>query len=367
MNPLLPSNLKKIVIKIGSAVLTEEEYGINREVIENIAFQVRWLKDLFNSKFVIVSSGAIAYGKIKLGFKKSVLSLPEKQALASVGQADLIKAYEEVFQKEGFMVSQVLLTQDDLCRREKFLNAKKTLATLLKWEVIPIINENDTVATQEIKFGDNDILSAFVSGVVEADFLIILSEVDALYTKDPRFYQDAEKIFEVKEIDEEIFKMAGEKPGKFGRGGMLSKLKAAKIATSMGIPVLLLSGKERDSIIKFFKGEKIGTFFYARARELPMRKLWIKYYTRPEGEIIIDEGASKALISNGKSLLLAGICGVVGTFKKGDCVDCVNERREKIARGIVNFSSYEIENLLKLKNSLKIDKEIIHRDNLVLL
>ncbi len=360
----LLKKVKKVVIKVGSAVITEEDQGLNYEVLRSL---VQDIKEIFNRgcKIVLVSSGAIACGRCKLGLKKSVVSLAEKQALASIGQAALIQAYEELFQPYNIKVAQILLTSQDLSQRERYLNAKKTFQTLLKWGILPVVNENDTVATEEIKFGDNDVLSALVAGTVEADFLLVLSDVDALYDKDPRFNSDVKRIKEVEKVTEEIFVMAGNKPGRLGRGGMYSKLLAGKMVTSMGIPMAILPGRLPGVLQKFWAGEDIGTIFWAEQRKIPMRKLWIKYYIKPEGKIFVDEGAEKALLKNGKSLLIAGIYKVEGDFPRNACVECLNPQGKSIARGLINFSSEELK---KLKNqTIKIDKEVIHRDNLVIL
>ena len=236
---------------------------------------------------------------------------------------------------------------------------------LLKWGVVPIINENDTVASEEIRFGDNDLLSALVAGAIESDLLVVLSDVDALYSRDPREDPTAEGVKEVFEVNEEIFKMAGKKPGRLGRGGMYSKLLAARMVTSMGIPMVLLPGRLSGVIEKFWQGEDLGTFFYPKKRELPMRKLWIKYYIKPEGRIYVDEGAEQALVNGGKSLLIAGVLRVEGDFPRGGCVECLNQEGRPVAKGLSAFSSSEIRELIS--SGKKTDREVIHRDNLVIL
>ncbi len=355
---------KKVVIKVGSAVITKEDEGLNYQVLHNLTYEINRLVKA-GYKVVLVSSGAIACGRAKLNYYKKPISLTEKQALAAIGQAALIQAYEDLFQQYQIHVAQILLTAEDLSLRERYLNAKKTLETLLKWNIVPIVNENDTVTTESIKFSDNDILSALVSGTIEADFLIILSDIDALYEEDPRINPKAQKIREVERITSEIFSMAGSKPGRLGRGGMYSKLLAAKMVTSMGIPMVILPGREPLVLEKFWSGEEIGTIFWAEERKLNMRKLWIKYYIKPEGKIYIDEGAEEAILKRGKSLLIGGIISVEGNFPKGACVECINMKGQILAKGLVNFSSEE---LLKLKISQeKVNKEVIHRDNLVFL
>lgn len=357
-------NVKRVVVKVGSAVITNQDEGLNYQVLQNLVYEI---STLIKSGYqvVLVSSGAIACGRAKLKFFKKPISLCEKQALAAVGQAALIQAYENLFQEHEIFVAQILLTAEDMSLRDRYLNAKKTFETLIKWKFLPIVNENDTVTTEGIKFSDNDTLSALVSGVIEADLLIILSDVDALYSEDPRENPNAERIREVFKIDKEVFKMAGKKPGAVGRGGMYSKLLAAQMATSMGIPVVLLPGKEPFILKKFWNGEDIGTIFWAEERKLSMRKLWIKYYIKPEGKLYLDKGAEDALLKKGKSLLLAGIREIEGEFNKGACVECITTEGKPIAKGITAFSSYELRNLLG--SSEKINREVIHRDNLVIL
>lgn len=355
---------ERLVIKIGSAVITKDDEGLNYQVLSQIAYEVqRFLKS--GKKVVIVSSGAIACGRAKLQFYKKPLSLSEKQALAACGQADLIHAYEETFKQYGLKVAQVLLTSEDLSIRSRYLNARKTLQTLLKWGIVPIINENDTVATEEIRFSDNDILSALVAIALPAEGLFILSDIDALYQEDPRVNPKAEKISYVEELTPNIFSMAGAKPGKLGRGGMYSKLLAAKMVTSSGIPMAILPGREPLIMERFFSGETIGTLFAPKERRLSMRKLWIKYYLSPEGKIYLDEGASKAITEEGRSLLIGGIKKVEGNFVKGACVVCVDLTEKSLAKGLTNFSSEELKKFLK--EVYRPEKEVIHRDNLVLL
>mgnify|MGYP001773096437 CR=1 FL=1 len=355
---------KILVLKIGSAVITKDDEGLNYQVLSNIAYEIqRFYRN--GKKVVIVSSGAIACGRAKLKFFKKPLSLSEKQALAACGQADLIHAYEEVFSQYGLKVAQILLTSEDLSTRQRYLNAKKTLHTLLNWGIVPVINENDTVSTEEIKFSDNDLLSGLVALALPAEALIILSDIDSLYKEDPRTNPQAERIPYVEEITSEILKMAGSKPGKLGRGGMYSKLLTAKMVTSAGIPVAILPGRTPLVLEKFYAHEDIGTVFAPKKRTLSMRKLWIKYYLKPEGRLYLDEGAVRALSVSGKSLLMGGIRKVEGDFGKGACVECLGENEKPVAKGLINYSSEELRKFLE--NSSKPEKEIIHRDNLVLL
>ncbi len=355
---------EQLVFKVGSAVITNDDEGLNYQILSQLAYEIqRFLRA--GKKIILVSSGAIACGRAKLRFFKKPLSLSEKQALAACGQADLIHAYDEVFKEYGLKVAQVLLTSEDLSVRSRYLNARKTLQTLLKWGIVPIINENDTVATEEIRFSDNDILSALVALALPAEALIILSDIDALYKEDPRINPQAERINFVSEITPEIFSMAGSKPGKLGRGGMYSKLIAAKMVTSSGIPMAILPGREPLVLERLFSGENIGTLFAPQERKLSMRKLWIKYYLSSEGKLYLDAGAIKAIEEQGKSLLIGGIKKVEGDFPKGACVICLDTEEQAIAKGLTNFSSEELKRFLK--EAYKPEKEVIHRDNLVLL
>lgn len=355
---------KILVLKIGSAVITRDDEGLNFGVLSNIAYEVQRL--FRNEKrVIIVSSGAIACGRAKLKFFKRPISLSEKQALAACGQADLIHAYEEVFSQYDLKVAQILLTSEDLSQRNRYLNARKTLHTLLKWGIVPVINENDTVATEEIRFSDNDVLSALVTLALPADALLILSDIDGLYSEDPRENPKAERISVVNCVDEKIFAMAGKRPGKLGRGGMYSKLLAGKMVTSSGIPMAILPGRTPLVIEKLFSGEDIGTVFLPQVRKLSMRKIWIKYYLKPEGKIYVDTGAEKAILGDGKSLLLHGITRIEGSFSKGACVEIVNERGLPIGKGLTNYSSDDLLKFISEKS--KPEKEVVHRDNLVLL
>jgi len=353
---------KRIVIKVGSAVVTKDDEGLNWEVLDQLAFEISRLRQA-EKQVLLISSGAIACGRSKLKLFKKPLSLSEKQALAACGQADLIHAYEEVFKKYQTLVAQVLLTAEDLSERERYINARNTLNTLLKWSVLPIINENDTVSTEEIRFSDNDYLSALVAGSMQADLLIVLSDVPSLYEKDPREYPEAKPVPYVEEITEEVLAMAGSKPGRVGRGGMYSKLKAAQMVTSMGIPMVLLPGEEKLILEKFFAGYEVGTIFFPKERSLPLRKFWIKFILKPEGEITVDKGAEKAILLDGKSLLLPGLKEVNGDFKKGACLLVLNEEKTPIGKGLTNFSSQELNYFLQAKE--KPTKELIHRDNFV--
>lgn len=362
---------RRIVIKIGSAVLAGEGHdGVDESVFSHLAKDVSSVKD--KREMVIVSSGAIAIGMKRLGLKEKVKSIPEKQAVAAIGQGSLMALYEKVFSPLKIRVAQVLLTHDDLSDRHRFLNAKNTLQTLLEYNAIPIINENDTVAVDEIKFGDNDNLSALVTNLVEADLLVILTDINGLYNKDPKINKDAELIPLVDDIDRFI-SVAGGTSGIYGTGGMQTKLEAAKKAAHFGVPTIVANGREKNILKKIFSGEDIGTLFLPMEERLTSRKHWLAFSTRPAGSLILDDGAKNALLKKGKSLLSSGITGIEGNFDSGDAVSCVSPNGKEIARGIVNYSSEEIKRIKGLKTT-EIEKvlgykyfdEVIHRDNLVI-
>lgn len=362
---------RRIVIKIGSAVLAGEGHdGVDESVFSHLAKDVSSIKD--KREIVIVSSGAIAIGMKRLGLKEKVKSIPEKQAVAAIGQGSLMALYEKVFSPLKIRVAQVLLTQDDLSDRHRFLNAKNTLQTLLEYNAIPIINENDTVAVDEIKFGDNDNLSALVTNLVEADLLVILTDINGLYNKDPKINKDAELIPVVDDIGRFI-SVAGGTSGIYGTGGMQTKLDAAKKAAHFGVPTIVANGRGKNILKKIFSGEDIGTLFLPMEERLTSRKHWLAFSTRPAGSLILDDGAKNALLKKGKSLLSSGITGIEGNFDSGDAVSCVGVNGKVIARGIVNYSSEEIKRIKGLKTT-EIEKvlgykyfdEVIHRDNLVI-
>ncbi|OAQ21896.1 glutamate 5-kinase [Thermosulfurimonas dismutans] len=366
------TGIRRIVVKVGSAVIANEE-GLSLEVIDNLAAEIsRFMRQGY--EMILVSSGAIACGRKKLDIPTRPFSLSEKQALAAAGQAGLIQAYEDAFEHHGQPVAQILLTREDLEDRTRYLNARNTFNILLRWRVLPIVNENDTVAVEEIQFGDNDFLSALVVGLVGADLLLCLSEVDALYERDPREDPTARKLTLVERITPEIEAMAGKKPGRFGRGGMFSKLRAAKMVTSLGVPMIIAPGKTPLILERIFSGEEIGTLFLPEKKTLSPRKFWIAHHLKPEGRLILDRGAVEAILKRGKSLLPAGIKAVEGDFTRGACVECLDEEGRVIALGLSNYSSGELRCIAGLKSceiheklGFRGKEEVIHRDNLVVL
>lgn len=367
--------VKRIVIKVGSSTLTHSTGLLNLSRIEHL---VRQLADLHNSGFevILVTSGAVAAGMGKLGLSSKPKTIPEKQATAAVGQGILLHMYEKLFSEYGKTVAQLLLTKEDITNRTRFLNARNTFFSLLDFGAIPIINENDAVVIDELKlkFGDNDTLSALVSSLVEADLLILLSDIDGLYNENPNTNPNAKLIHYVDEVNEEIDRMAGGAGTNLGTGGMATKISAAKIAVSSGTCMVIANGSKPEVIDEILSGKEVGTWFKPIKHPLQGRKHWIAYNTGSNGKLIIDDGAVKALIKEQKSLLASGITSVDGTFSEGQVVDVADINGEILARGVVNYSSSEI-NLLKGLKSSDFEKivghkdydEIIHRNNLVIL
>ncbi len=365
----LPS-FKRVVVKIGSSSLIDKEGALNISQIGNLANQIAGLKRE-GVEILLVSSGAIGLGIQKLGFIRRPKSIPEKQACASVGQGMLIKFYEQVFSQHGATVGQVLLTREDFSDRKRFLNARNTMFVLLRMGVVPVINENDTVAVDEIRLGDNDNLAALVSVLVDADLLILLSDINGLYTADPRF-PSSKLIAEVKEITAEIEKIAAGSKSALGTGGMITKLQAARITMHSGITTVLAAAGEREVIRRVLSGEILGTIFWPLSR-LGNRRSWIAYNSTVQGRIFIDDGAAAALLHKGKSLLPSGIQRVEGDFQIGNTVSVIEPSGREIARGIVNYSSKDIEMIKGTKTwerartpGRKAYDEVIHRNNLVM-
>jgi glutamate 5-kinase len=361
--------MKRLVIKIGSSILASAEQGLNTKRLHAITKDISDIADK-GYEAVIVSSGAIAAGLKKLGLKEKPKDIKLKQAAAAIGQSSLMWAYEQGFADFHKKVAQVLLTRDDIANRLRYINAKNTLFALLSYDIIPVINENDPVAVDEIKFGDNDVLAALVACLVEADMLIILSDVEGLYTKDPK-HKDAELIGSVDEITPDIEKIAGGRGSALSTGGMYSKVLAAKQAINHGIPVVIMSGKKSRLLANLLNGEKVGTYFKPNKERLSSKKGWIAYGLKSKGAVYLDDGAVKALTTQGKSLLPSGIIKVEGHFDIGDAVSCISKDGEKVAKGLTNYSSQDID-LIKGKKTSEIEKvlgykysdEVIHRDNL---
>ncbi|NTU43820.1 MAG: glutamate 5-kinase, partial [Nitrospirales bacterium] len=342
--------MARVVVKIGSNILTEKKGGLNSKRVYAITRDVSEAVEA-GHEVVIVSSGAVAAGMKKLGLREKPKEIRLKQAAAAVGQSSLMWAYEKSFGEYGKKVAQILLTSEDLSERMRYLNSKNTLITLLSYGIVPIINENDTVATDEIKFGDNDQLAALVSGLIDAERLIILSDVDGLYTANPNEDKGARVIPRVDEITPDLESVAGGAGSAVGTGGMYSKVMAAKKATSYGIGVNIVNGRKKGLIASLLSGNQHGTEFRPQEKRISSRKGWIAYALRPRGYLIIDDGAVGALLSSGKSLLPSGIVRVEGSFDPGDAVFCVDGRGKKVAKGIVNYASQDIQKIKGKKTS----------------
>ncbi len=344
---IINKKIQTLIIKIGSSILSSDEGGINKERIQALATQIAKLKKHIPN-ILLVSSGAVAAGFKILGFDNRPKDITSKQASAAIGQSRLIWTYEQAFKKHNINVAQILLTKDDLSNRKRFLHAQATLKKLLEFDVVPIINENDTILVDELKyietFGDNDHLSALIAGIIDADLLLILSDVNGLYTANPSTNKDAKIIKEVFYIDEKIISLAGESISNVGTGGMSSKLKAAKKALDMGCDVAIIKGLEPNNIEKFFSGKEIGTYFFNPKSSMKKYKFWISNIAIPQGTIIIDNGAKKALLEN-KSLLPKGICGLKGEFSAGAIVRILSDDAE-IARGKTRYNSLEISKIM---------------------
>jgi glutamate 5-kinase len=364
------SRARRVVLKLGSAVLTADD-GLNQSLIQRLVGEIGRLVSA-DREFILVSSGAIAAGCRKLGLESRPAGIPQAQAVAAAGQSTLMLTYEEAFAEFGLKVAQILLTHDDLESRRRFLNARNTIFALLQWQVVPIINENDTVATDELKFGDNDNLAALICNLVGADFLVLLTDADGLFDKDPRQHADARLLTTIPTIDARVEKAAGRRPGILGRGGMVTKLQAAKKAGAAGIPTLIANGLTPGILGKIFAGEEVGTLFLPQDQKLTSRQYWLAYNVTPKGAILVDHGARAALVEHHKSLLPAGILEVFGGFRKGDAVHLMDADGKPFAVGLTNYSAREI-GRIKGRQSQEIAQtlgqkgyeEVIHRDNLV--
>lgn len=363
------SQAQRIVVKIGSNILTAGD-GLNLPVIKAIAHQISALIQS-GREVILVSSGAMASGIKKIGLAARPAELPKRQAVAAAGQPGLMLAYDKAFARYDQKVAQILLTSDDLASRKRHLNARNTLHTLLDWHILPIINENDTVAVEEIEFGDNDNLAAMIALLMDAALLINLTDIDGLYNKDPRRYADAELIEVVTRIDRSTEKYASDIPGALGTGGMISKIKAARKLNAAGIPMVIAKGDIPDILLHLTAGDAFGTYFIPREEKLKRRKCWIAFSVRPEGRLILDDGAVRAILRNGKSLLPSGITAVEGDFKVGAAVEFGGRDGGVIGVGLVNYSAAQINKIRGLRSDRiesalgqKTYDEVIHRDNL---
>ncbi len=361
-----------VVVKVGSNIVAGKS-GLNEKQISAIAADIAAVHEM-GFKVALVSSGAVAAGMEKLGLKEKPKDIMLKQAAAAVGQSSLMWAYERAFASQNEKVAQVLLTREDFSDRVRYMNSRNTLLALLNYDVVPVINENDTVATDEIKFGDNDRLAALVSALLGADRLVILSDVDGLYSGDPKKNPKAVLIPEVREVTSGIKALAGGAGSAVGTGGMYSKLLAADEAMRAGITVNIISGRKTGLLPSIIGGERHGTEFVPRKERLPLKKGWIAFGLRTKGAITMDDGAKRALLTGGKSLLPSGIVSAEGDFKEGDAVYCLDSSGARIAKGLTNYSAEEVEKIKGRKTAeigkilgYKYSDEVIHRDNLVIM
>ncbi|WP_225072147.1 glutamate 5-kinase [Desulfuromonas sp. CSMB_57] len=366
----LLGSVKRVVVKVGSGVIFGQD-GLDLEVIRALSKDICTLWDQ-GMEVVLVSSGAVATGKGALGIVGRPPTIVLKQAAAAIGQSRLMRAYKEAFQPYNRVVAQILLTGDDLANRRRFLNARNTLMTLLEYRVTPIINENDTVVVQEIRFGDNDNLSALITSLAEADLLVILSDVDGLYDSNPKTNPEARRLSLVEQVTPEIEAMAGGAGSMVGTGGMATKVEAAKRASLYGVGTIIVNGRLPEILPRVLAGEELGTFFLPVRQRLSSRKHWISFSKRSRGTLLVDEGARRALLDKGKSLLPSGIKAMEGHFERGDAVRICDEQKREIAKGIVGYSSQELLRIMG-HNSAEIEAllgykygdEVVHRDNMV--
>lgn len=372
MNKFNFTKAKKIIIKLGSSIITNDGKGIDEVFLSNFASDISLLAK--NMQVVVVSSGAIAAGLKKLGISRRPNELSELQAVAAVGQMDLIRSFEKEFSKVSMICAQVLLTHDDLSDRKRYLNARSTLNNLLEKNVIPIINENDTVSNEEIKFGDNDNLAALTANLLEADYLILLTDQDGLYSDDPRKNSNATLLSHISVNDKILDEVAKATTSSVGRGGMYTKILAARRASLSGTHTIIANGKNRKVISNLLNDSVSGTFIQSEERQLDARKKWLAGQLKSKGILIIDDGATNAIINSGKSLLSVGITDVKGKFDRGDLVECISFSGQEVAKGLINYSSSEVSKVLgqpsdKMESLLGYVNEssVIHRNNLVVL
>ena len=363
---------KRWVVKIGSALLTNDGKGLDAVAIAGWVKQMAELR-LRGIELVLVSSGAVAAGMRRLGWNARPTEIHQLQAAAAVGQMSLVQTYEVEFQRYGLLTAQVLLDHDDLSSRERYLNARSTLKTLVGLNVVPVINENDTVVTDEIRFGDNDTLGALVANLLDADLLVILTDQKGMYDSDPRSNPDAQLLSEIAAADTRLEQMAGGSGGALGRGGMITKVRAARVAARSGADTVIVGGRIENALLRIAAGENLGTFLWADQQPQAARKRWISGQLQTRGTLVVDDGAVRVLREQGKSLLPVGVREVRGDFTRGDMVICVDLQGREVARGLVNYHAEEALKIIGKPTSQLIellgyegDKELIHRDNLVL-
>lgn len=364
---------KRIVVKVGTAVISTPSGRLDLERMNNLVIQMANLAKK-GYQLLLVTSGAIAAGLERLGKEERPSAIPELQAAASVGQGLLLQQYNNLFSQHDLKVGQVLLTQFDIIHREQYVNASNTFEKLFELGVIPVVNENDTTAVEEIKFGDNDTLAALVANLVKADALIVLTDTEGLYTTDPRADTKAKLIAEVQEITSEIERLAGGKGTEFGSGGMVTKVRAARIVTLAGASMVVADGRKPNVLLDIMEGKEVGTFFAPHKKKMTSRKAWIAFGRTTKGTIIVDDGAKEALRGKGRSLLAAGVLSCEGSFSMGDAVDIADTQGNVFAKGLINFNAQELNQIKGLKSSEvsrvltgEASEEVIHRDCLVIL
>lgn len=364
---------KRIVIKVGTSTLSHSTGKLNFQRIEKL---VRELADLANQgkEIILVTSGAVSAGMDRLGLKEKPKTIPEKQAAAAVGQGILLHTYEKIFGEYGQIVAQVLLTREDSVNRKRYANSRNTLLTLLSMGVIPIINENDAVAVDELKIGDNDTLSAMVASIVDADVLIILSDVEGVFTANPQSDPTAALIPEISDITPELEDLAGGPGSMRGTGGMYTKIQAAKIAVNSGVVMVIASGFRDGVVREVLSGSNVGTLFLSKESRLHIRKRWLAFGARIRGSVFVDKGCEQAIVTTGSSLLPAGITEVDGEFEQGSTIRVLSSEGREIARGVVNYGSDDVRKIAGVQTQDIIEKlgsklydEVIHRDNMVVL
>lgn len=366
------SKAKRWVVKIGSALLTDEGRGLDKTAIADWVGQLAVLRKA-GIELVLVSSGSVAEGMTRLGLKKRPTALHQLQAAAAVGQMGLVQTYESAFQQHGLHTAQILLVHEDVSDRRRYLNARSTLQALLDLGVIPVVNENDTVATEEIRFGDNDTLAGLVANLIDADVLLILTDRPGMYEADPTINPHAALITEAPAQDPSLREKAGESAGQLGRGGMITKVKAAQLAARSGAHTVIAGGKEPRVIERVVAGECLGTLLYAAQKPVTARKQWLAGQLQTRGVLHLDDGAVRVLRESGRSLLSVGVKRVEGQFGRGELVRCVDSRGQEVARGLVNYSAAEAAQIAGVSSDKIADilcyegeQELIHRDNMVL-
>lgn len=366
-------NTRRWVVKIGSALLTRDGQGLERAMLEPWVAQMSARRQA-GHEIVLVSSGAVAEGMARMGWRRRPQTLHELQAAAAIGQMGLVRAYEACFQAHGLHTAQVLLTRDDLSNRSRYLNARSTLRTLIKLGVIPVINENDTVATDELRFGDNDTLAALVANLIEADLLILLTDQDGLFDQDPRHNSDAQLIPQTRVNDPLLDAVAGGSVTGLGTGGMVTKVRAARLAARSGTPTIIAPGRGEQVLSRIGAGDAVGTLLIPAQEAQAARKQWLAGQLQAQGRLVLDAGAVRAVREQGTSLLAVGVKAVQGRFNRGEVVICLDELGQEIARGLVNYDADEAERICGQPSSsfqtilgYLDDEELIHRDNLVLM